>query len=102
MQRPFYLQTDYRVASGGISAYGKNASSVPYLVDGVSHGTAAEAGGQTGHCWGMSEASTVVNIVGAHHRSDKFLDNIVILVGGSGRGHSRKLLTFIGSQFAGH
>ncbi|MBT9132626.1 MAG: hypothetical protein DDT33_01149 [Firmicutes bacterium] len=43
----------------------------------------------------------MVNIISTHHRSGKFLDNIVFLVSALSRRDSSKLVTFVFSQFVG-
>ena len=68
----------------GVGADSQDAVGITNLTDGVGHSSAAECCGQTGHSGGVSEAGTVVNVVGAQHGSAKFLDNIVIFVSALG------------------
>jgi hypothetical protein len=56
------------------------------LLDGVSHRTASECGGQTGHRHGVSETGAVIDMVGADPRSHELLEKVVFLIGAAGRG----------------
>jgi hypothetical protein len=76
-----YLKGNYRMVFGGVGANGKDTSSIADFSYRVSHSAAAEACGQTGHSGRVSEAGTVVYVVGAHHPPCEFLENIVIFVG---------------------
>ena len=69
------------MSGAGIATDDKDASSIFNLADRISHGTTAETGGQTGHCGGMSEAGTVVHIVGLHYRACEFLCQIIFFIG---------------------
>ena len=60
----FYLQTDDRMRYGGIAADRENTGSIADFMNGISHGSAAEGGGQTGHSRRMSETGTMVDSIG--------------------------------------
>ena len=80
------FQSDYRMVLRGIRPNDEYAIGVPEFGDGISHGSAAEGCGQTGHGWRMSETGTVVDIVSAQNRPGKLLHQVVLLVGTLGRG----------------
>ena len=44
----------------------------------------------------------MVHVVGAHHRSGKFLDKIIVLIGDPGRGQRRKFVPLAGGKFLGN
>ena len=75
------IHTYYWVSSGGVGADSQDAFGIIDILDRVGHGAAAEGGGQTGHSGGMSEAGTMVHIVGAQHRPGEFLHDVIVLVG---------------------
>ena len=64
----------------GVAANDQDASCVFDFAYGVSHGTASETGGQTGHRWGVSERGTVIHIVRLHHHSRELLCQVILLV----------------------
>ena len=74
------LVGDDRVSTGGVTAYNQYAVCPFDFVDGIGRRTAAETGGQTGHRWGMSEAGTVVYVVGLHDHASEFLCQIILFV----------------------
>jgi hypothetical protein len=69
------------MASTGVAADYQDAGSVFDFVDRISHSTAAETGGQTGHRGGMSETGTVVHIVGLHYHAGELLRQIIFFIG---------------------
>ena len=50
----------------------------------------------------MSETRAMVGIIGAHNGPGKLLQDVVILVGGLGRGNSGKLFSFVSGKSVGH
>jgi hypothetical protein len=91
-----YLQSDYWMVLCCVGSDSQDAFGIANLSYRVSHSAAAEACGQTGHSGCVSEAGTVVDIVGAHHRPGEFLENEIIFVGAFGRRYSGELITFTG------
>ena len=72
---------NYGVGSGGVTTNREDAFGITYIIDGVGHSPTAECRDQTGHSGGMSETSTMVNVICAQYRPGKFLHYIVIFIG---------------------
>jgi len=72
----------------GVGAYCQNQVCVFNFVNRISHCTAAECGGQTGHRYGVSKPGTVIDIVGADCRPHKFLEQVIFFIGATRRGQT--------------
>ena len=81
-----YLQADYGMGLGGIGADDEKNIGVFNLVEGVGGRSAAKAGRQPGHRWGMTDPGAVVHIIGAEDGSSQLLHQIVLLIGAAGGG----------------
>ena len=68
----------------GIGACRQNQVGIFNFVNRISHCTAAECGGQTGHRDGVSETGAVIDIVGADYRPHEFLEQIIFFIGATG------------------
>ena len=75
---------DNRMALRGIRAYHEEEVSLGDVSDGISHRSASECLGQTGHCGGVSETGTVVYIIGPDYRPGELLQEIILLIGALG------------------
>ena len=76
-----HLQGENRMRLGGVGAYGQDGGGTAYFIDRVGHCAASQRGGQTGHGRGVSETGAVINVVRPHHRTGKFLDQVVVFIG---------------------
>ena len=65
----------------GVGANSHNTGGITNIINGISHRPTTKGCGQTGHSGRMSEAGTVVNIVGIQHGTAEFLDDIVVFIG---------------------
>ena len=95
MYRFYYFQSNYWMSFGGITSYNKYTGSITDVIYWVRHSTATETGGQTGHCWGMSEAGTVVDVIGSHYRTGEFLGQIIFFISTLCRSNEGKLVSFV-------
>ena len=77
---------DLGMGLGGVGTGNQNNFRVFDLVDRIGHGAAAEGGGKTCHRGGVSEAGTVVDVIGLQDCPGKFLQEIVLFIGVLGRG----------------
>ena len=68
----------------GIGSGNQNHLGLFNITDGVGHRSTAEGCGQTGHSGGMSEAGTVVDIVGFQHRPGEFVGDIILFIADAG------------------
>ena len=81
-----YLQADYGMSLGGIGADDEKNIGVFNLIEGVGGRSAAKAGSEPGHGWGVTDPGAVVHIVGAEDGPGQLLHQVVLLVGAAGRG----------------
>ncbi len=63
------------------------------------HGAGAEGSGQAGYGGGVAQAGGVVHVVGAQDGAGEFLDEVVFLVGGLGRGDDGDLFRLVPGEF---
>ena len=54
------------------------------LGDGIGHCATSESCGQTGHCGGMSEPGTMIDVVGFQNSPCKLVGQIIFFVGNTG------------------
>ena len=77
------------VGVGGVGAGDEDHVRLQHIADPVGHGAAAQGGGQARHRGAVAEPGTVIHIVGTHGGPHKLLEEIVILIGGTGAGEAR-------------
>ena len=78
-----HTQTDYRVCFSGIRTDNQHCVYTCNTFNVVTHCTGTQHCDQTGHCGAVSVTGTVVNIIGADLKTEKFLKNIILFSGAS-------------------
>ena len=82
---PFFLGSENTPGNQGMTCRcigpdDENTPGIFDLADRIRHCSASKGGGQTGHRGCVSEASAVIDVVGADDRSREFLCQIIFLV----------------------